>query len=389
MTDRNSILEQFNTDQILGRGLGGRETRTPGSINQSNQGPYNVNQLAYPEDISNRADLQHYVMFFINVRGKTKFKPARTVDVDVSSKGKNNISQQNLATTSIVGAGIAAAGAAATGSVVGRAVRGSVRGKAANALKMATEKGRGIAGALTAGAIGAGGTAALQQLSETFSVKEPERTTDAIMLPIESIPSVKYSMKYKDFDFGMLGGILGGSSAIDSNIAGKMGEGVAAAIASIGKLASGVPGLGGVGETAVQAGKLAAKVATNPFKEVLFEAVNFRTFGFSYTFLPKSLSEVYNVKRIIDLFKFHMHPELSKDGLFYIYPSEFDIQYYFQGRQNEFLHKISTCVLTDMSVNYGNEYFSSFREGEPTEIRMNLTFQETELLTKERISKGY
>jgi hypothetical protein len=187
----------------------------------------------------------------------------------------------------------------------------------------------------------------------------------------------------------MLGGILGGSSAIDSNIAGKMGEGVAAAIASIGKLASGVPGLGGVGETAVQAGKLAAKVATNPFKEVLFEAVNFRTFGFSYTFLPKSLSEVYNVKRIIDLFKFHMHPELSKDGLFYIYPSEFDIQYYFQGRQNEFLHKISTCVLTDMSVNYGNEYFSSFREGEPTEIRMNLTFQETELLTKERISKGY
>jgi hypothetical protein len=84
-----------------------------------------------------------------------------------------------------------------------------------------------------------------------------------------------------------------------------------------------------------------------------------------------------------------MHPELSKDGLFYIYPSEFDIQYYFQGRQNEFLHKISTCVLTDMSVNYGNEYFSSFREGEPTEIRMNLTFQETELLTKERISKGY
>jgi hypothetical protein len=389
MTDRNSILEQFNTDQILGRGLGGREIRKPGSINQSNQGPYNVNQLAYPEDISNRADLQHYVMFFINVRGKTKFKPAKTVDVDVSSRGQNTISQEGLATTATVGAGIAAAGAAATGQLIGNAVRGSVRGKAGALLRLASQKGRGVAGALVAGAVGAGGTAALQQISDTFSVKEPERTTDAVMLPIESIPTVKYSMKYKDFDFGMLGGILGGSSAIDSNIGGRMGEGVAAAVASIGKLASGVPGLGGVGETAVQAGKLAAKVATNPFKEVLFEAVNFRTFGFSYTFLPKSLSEVYNVKRIIDLFKFHMHPELSKDGLFYIYPSEFDIQYYFQGRQNDFLHKISTCVLTDMSVNYGNEYFSSFRDGEPTEIRMNLTFQETELMTKERIVKGY
>ena len=163
----------------------------------------------------------------------------------------------------------------------------------------------------------------------------------------------------------------------------------AAAIASLGALAKGVPGMRGVGDTTVAAGKLAAKVATNPFREVLFEAINYRSFNFSYTFLPKSIKEVYNIKQIIDLFKFHMHPELSKDGLFYVYPSQFDIQYYFQGKENNFLHKISTCVLTNMQVDYGNEYFSSFRGGEPTEIRMKLTFQETELMTKERIVKGY
>jgi hypothetical protein len=387
--DRNRILDKFNTDQILGKGFGGREQRNPTSISQSISGPYNVNQLIYPLDLTQRADLQHYIVFYINVRGKTKFKPEKVVDVDVSARGQNRIDQQGLTTTAQYGAGIAAAGAAAAGQVIGRGVRGSVRGKAANLLKLATEKGRGVAGVAIAGAVAAGGTQALQNFSDTFSVKEPERTSDAIMLPIETIPSVKYSMKYKDFDFGMLGGILGGSSAIDSSVGGRAAEGVAAAIASIGKLGSGVPGTGDIGATAVQAGKLAAKVATNPFREVLFEAVNFRTFSFSYTFLPKSVSEVLNVRRIIDLFKFHMHPELSKDGLFYVYPSEFEMQYYFKGQENEFLHKISTCVLTDMQVTYGNEYFSSFRDGEPTEIRMALTFREVELMTKERIVKGY
>lgn len=388
--DRNRILDKFNTDQILGKGYGGREDRNPLTITQSIAGPYNVNQFVYPLDLTQRADLQHYIVFYINVRGKTRFKPERVVDVDVSSRRQNRISQGALQGTAIVGSTAAAAGAAAAGEIIGRAVTKSVSGSAKDLLTNVSKKGKGLAGALIAGAAAGGSTAALQQFSETFSVKEPERTSDAIMLPIESIPSVKYSMKYnKDFNFGLLGGILGGSSAIETSIEGRAAEGVAAAVASIGNLAKGLPGFENVAGTAVAAGKLAATVATNPFKEVLFEAVNFRTFSFSYTFLPKSVSEVLNVRRIIDLFKFHMHPELSKDGLFYVYPSEFDMQYYFRGRENEFLHKISTCVLTDMQVNYGNEYFSSFRDGEPTEIKMNLTFQEVELMTKERIVKGY
>ena len=388
-TDRNRLLEKFNTDQILGKGYGGRDDRNPLSITQSISGPYNVNQLVYPLDLTQRADLQHYIVFYINVRGKTKFTPEKVVDVDVSSRGQNRISQRGLQNTAIVGSAAAAGGAAAAGEIVGRAISRSVSGSAKDLLTNVSKKGKGLAGALVAGAVAGGSTADLQRLSDTFSVKAPERTSDAIMLPIESIPSVKYSMKYKNFDFGLLGGILAGSSAIETSIGGRAAEGVAGAVASIGNLAKGLPGFEGVAGAAVAAGKLAATVATNPFKEVLFEAVNFRSFAFSYTFLPKSVSEVLNVRRIIDLFKFHMHPELSKDGLFYVYPSEFDMQYYFKGAENEFLHKISTCVLTDMQVDYGNEYFSSFRDGEPTEIKMNLTFQEVELMTKERIVKGY
>jgi hypothetical protein len=84
-----------------------------------------------------------------------------------------------------------------------------------------------------------------------------------------------------------------------------------------------------------------------------------------------------------------MHPELSAGGLFYVYPSEFEIVYYYQGKENRFINKISTCVMTDMDVKYGGEYFSSFKNGAPAEISMTLSFRELELLTKERIVKGY
>lgn len=105
--------------------------------------------------------------------------------------------------------------------------------------------------------------------------------------------------------------------------------------------------------------------------------------------MPASEKETGNVKDIINKFKFHMHPELSGSGIYYIYPSEFDIQYYYRGNENEYFNKISTCALTDMSVQYGGGEFSSFEDGAPTEITMILKFTELETLTKERIQDGY
>lgn len=383
------ILEQFDTQQIMGK-FAGEQKRNPKSISQSNAGPYSVTNLSYPEDIGSRADLQHFIVFYINAQGKTKFKQPNSVDVDVSSAGQNRLSSATLANTGQVGTAIAAG--AASGAAAGAAGKflGKLQGNTAKNLSIFIEKATKTAAALSgavAGAAAGATIAGIQQYSDTFSVKEPERVTDAIMLPIESMPSVKYSVKYKDFDFGMLAGILGGSSAIESTMGGRMQEAALAGIASIGSVAS-AAGLK-LGETATNAVKLAGKVATNPFKEVMFEAIDFRTFSFKYTFLPKSQAEVYNVRRIIDLFKFHMHPELSGDGLFYVYPSQFEMQYYFRGQENPFLHKISTCVLTDMQVDYGSQYFSSFDDGAPSEVIMNLTFRELELLTKERIIKGY
>jgi hypothetical protein len=127
----------------------------------------------------------------------------------------------------------------------------------------------------------------------------------------------------------------------------------------------------------------------NPYKQAYFEHMEFRQFRFAYRFHPKSARESSDVKTIIDLFKFHMHPELAANSALMIYPSEFDIIYFWGGVENRYWHRISSCVLLELNVDYGGDQFQSFYGGAPSEILLTLTFKEIEALTKERIAQGY
>jgi hypothetical protein len=57
--------------------------------------------------------------------------------------------------------------------------------------------------------------------------------------------------------------------------------------------------------------------------------------------------------------------------------------------ENDFYNKIATCVCTACDVNYAPDGVKSFEDGSPTKITMSLAFQETELLTKERVNQGF
>jgi hypothetical protein len=89
------------------------------------------------------------------------------------------------------------------------------------------------------------------------------------------------------------------------------------------------------------------------------------------------------------MFKQHMHPQLSEGKLFFIYPSEFQITYYFDTGPNPYVHKFRPCVLESMDVTYGGDQLSSFKDGTPTEINMSLMFRETEILTRQMVKDGY
>ena len=135
--------------------------------------------------------------------------------------------------------------------------------------------------------------------------------------------------------------------------------------------------------------------ADNPFMEVLFTTMGVREFSYAFNFAPRNSDETTEIQQIIQLFRFHMAPEMQRANSRYLtLPSEFDIHYMFkgpngQGLENDYFNRIATCVLTSVDVNYTPNGVRSFEDGSPTQIQMTLTFRETEILTKEKINQGY
>lgn len=356
---------------------------------------YNIVGLTYPEDLvsydnegRNRYG-DNKVVFYINVSTdskllKSKEKSVETV-TNVQRDFRSSIVGKNFSIGEITG------GAATVGALGGAAA--SVISDVKNisgALKAAVG---GAAGA-GAAAFGLGALTATNpnnQESNPNEQKQPSftrpqsRLKAAIALYIPNNLVARYSASWGDEDtaaFAMAGEIgraYGSSASLEgilNNLSG-LAKDVVSAIA-IEKAPLG----GAVG--------VATGIAPNPKKEQAFKNIDFRTFTFDYQFAPKSSNEAQNVLNIIRLFKYHMHPEFKDStGFLYTYPSEFDIVYYKGENENLNIHRHTSCVLVEMTVNYSpNGVFSTFPDGMPTQISLTLTFRELMLLTKESIDRG-
>lgn len=341
---------------------------------------YNFTSCMYPEDAQVREDLQHYIVFYINVRQSSKFDTTKRVGF-VSNGGQNRTDAANAGaiadTVKVAAAGLMGA---ALGYGIGAKV-GRNLAKTASTFASAAAAGTALGVSATLlGGIGGSGT--------IYEAEKTQRITDAIFLALQSAPSVKYGVAWETGELGTIGGLLaGGTSAVDGRMSGaNVSSDIARRMA---ETVGSIPGSLNSSNQIQNMIESSTKRVANPQREQLFKSVGFRTFQFTYKFMPKSPAETANVKNIIEKFKLHMHPELSDSGIYYIYPSEFDIQYYYAGKENKYFNKISTCALTDLTVDYGGATFSTFDDGSPTEYNVTLTFTELETMTKERIQEGY
>jgi hypothetical protein len=141
----------------------------------------------------------------------------------------------------------------------------------------------------------------------------------------------------------------------------------------------------------------------NPMLELIYNSPDFRQFQFEFFFWPRDEREALEVQKIIDRFRFHQAPELEKisgkqSGLL-IPPSEFDIQFYYAGRQNPNIPPVASCVLESLQVNYTPRGWSAYevpgennpdlgRTGMPVGIQLTLQFRETTYITKEDFSSA-
>lgn len=343
---------------------------------------YNTSQYAYPSDVGFSPDMKHYVEFYINVRSGSKFNTNnRLPDEPLDYVGGTSLDSDQSRTNAMKNSLTAAKYLGAVGTV-GSGLSGSVGG---------------VAG-------GAGTSVAAQQglnalngdknfMSPLVQVDKPVRTSDVIVLHLQEPPSVRYNVNYTDVELGALVGFLSGvndASSVfkeDGGLTGFGEEALGRLAFSAASLPAAIAGGGSFVQNVVGA---VARKRVNPFREVLFESVDYRTFNFRFRFMPKHEGESQAAKQIINKFKEHMHPELSDDKFFYVYPSEFQIKYMYAGAENEYMNKIAQCALVDLQVEYGGDKFASFKDsGAPVETILTLTFRELVLHTKESITRGY
>jgi hypothetical protein len=236
-----------------------------------------------------------------------------------------------------------------------------------------------------------------QTLQEMLTVRKTKRITQGIALYMPETVNVSYNANWQSESlteaaskFGLYGTAAAQTldgKALSGN---KTTSGISPAIADIlGQFASGKVGLGEVQDFAL----FTQGVAVNPQLQVLFKGTDMRTFSFEFLFTPYDEEEARNVVNIIKTFKFHQAPEVntSAAGRYFTPPSEFDIDFFANGQLNDKIHQIGTCVLSGVTVDYAPNGWSALESekfnGMPTQIRMTLDFQETEIVTKERVNK--
>ena len=154
-----------------------------------------------------------------------------------------------------------------------------------------------------------------------------------------------------------------------------------------------LPEMGGIREAA----EARAGVIISDRMELAFKGTPKRVFSYTFKMIPKSNQEAIAIRNIVKAFKFNMLPEFEDGnvtGRKLTVPNTFDISYMYVGKQNEYLHKIGTCVLENVNVQYGGDRYRTFDPDAtgsppPVETSLTLNFKEMEMMTRERVRDGH
>jgi hypothetical protein len=220
------------------------------------------------------------------------------------------------------------------------------------------------------------------------------RVSKTIVLYMPPGLKTSYGAVHEGVETGIIGNLLGmqgGKGVIGSTgeLIGRMKD-AAAALGT--ELVSGALSIiPGMGDLKGSLSKLTGK-ATNPNTEMVFKSVPMRSFDFVFEFAPKNKKELENMYKILEIFKYHMHPAIDDND--FIVPEEFQITYMYLEHRNQYIPRVSRCVLTNLDIQHGDDAnFSTFagddKGAAPIYTKMSLKFSETEIMTKTTIAKGF
>lgn len=164
-----------------------------------------------------------------------------------------------------------------------------------------------------------------------------------------------------------------------------------------------------------------AGVVLNPNTELLFQGFDLRNFNLQYKFVARNEPEAKDIQTILRCFKYAMLPGLSgtsslgsisaveetgegnnrtntvkqdssvdissQSKNFIQVPLLCDVQFMYGKSANPYITQFKPCAITGLTFNQTPDgLLSLYKNGEPTAITMNISFQETKLVYREEIN---
>ena len=346
---------------------------------------YERNTFRFPEDIGSY-DKGHYILFNINEQVNTQF-------INEQATGDTPTVIANMQRLIARRGPVNAAGSATQlGTQLSSAMGAVITGPdfSPEAGKQPSTVMKAVGTYIKGGVSGA--VEQVKSVKGEKFLRTIRRTKDTIALYMPDTLKFSYGQTYRPLELG--GGLAAATPAILSSLSNSiMGDVNTASAFALNLGAQNSP----VARNQLTALATAATgLVNNPMLEVIYTSPKFRQFSFSFMLYPRSEKEAKQVQDILETLRFHSAPEIKRNtgGFFLIPPSEFDISFMYNGSPNPNIDKISTCVLTDISVDYAPKGFHAYevggendaklgRTGMPVGIGLALTFMETQILTKE------
>jgi hypothetical protein len=362
---------------------------------------YNPNLLRYPADLGN-TDKGHYMMIHVHVQDKTSY---------VSNLDRNDPKSAIHKSRESLRAQTGATNLGGSGKMIVDQVTdlfGKAVGTAKNIVEsiVPEQKSSRIADLgekLTPAAVtdfSKGAREGVGPLNGTNFLRTTKRTTDSIALYMPDTLAFTDNQTYNQMELGgelaSLGSagisILADAASGDKFDAQALGKNASPFIGNF--IANKLSGILGPNSTRAAVATLFGAVK-NPQLELIYSSPEFRSFAFEFMFYPRSEKEAQEVQKIVQRLRFHQAPEIltGSAGYFMVPPSEFDIEFYYNGQVNPNIPKISTCALTSISIDYAPNGFRAYEvpgqnsptmgaTGMPVGMRVNLSFRELEIMTK-------
>jgi len=355
----------------LGSFLNGRNSLGSQSLGDPFAGGYNSvsgnksgqRVFQYPLDLGGTPNQGHFILFYVNTQdvGKLKYDNSGQASKNLNPSENSEQSSQSRTSTS----------RNASGTATSSFMSGSTKAQQLNPRRSANKP------------------------TKIFThTRAPTTRTDMVIaLYMPAQVEVTYNSAYEDKEIGMIAKGVSNVMGAENKVQAASGE-LQEAAPEMARNALDTAASGSKALDFARTGKV-----TTDRMELIFSGVAKRSFSYNFKFLPKSMEEAKMVREIINIFKFHMLPEVEGDqgkSRVFVTPDVFDIEYHWVGKgdHNTYLNKVSTCVLENLNVKYGGGRYSAHvpdDEGDtpPVESEMSLQFKELEIITKERAKEGF